>query len=166
MQFSGAFGHVHTIPDSFSWRHEQLFAGAYNPERATPILGLCHGVFAYQFIFRHILGHFSPRKQNLHHVYERIRSIRYQKGKLNFKKVACSQTLYFLFKVRRALVIKYKPQGIYGPPAQGGIFLSRAPRSFSRACFARELADVFEKNEKKNKTSSVYRLLTGKKYNF
>ena len=35
------------------------------------------------------------------------------------------------------------------------IFLSRAPRSFSRA---RELADVFEKNEKKNKTTSVYRL--------
>ena len=27
--------------------------------------------------------------------------------------VACSQTLYFLFKVRRARVIKYKPQGIY-----------------------------------------------------
>ena len=27
--------------------------------------------------------------------------------------LACSQTLYFLFKVRRARVIKYKPQGIY-----------------------------------------------------
>ena len=27
-----------------------------------------------------------------------------------------------------------------------------------RARFARELADVFEKNEKKNKTTSVYRL--------
>ena len=37
--------------------------------------------------------------------------------------LACSQTLYFLFKVRRARVIKYKPQGIYY---------------------------VFEKNEKKN----------------
>ena len=34
--------------------------------------------------------------------------------------------------------------------------LSRAPRSFSHA---RELADVFEKIEKKNKTTSVYRLL-------
>ena len=33
-----------------------------------------------------------------------------------------------------------------------------APRSFSRARFARELADVFEKNEKENKTTSVYRL--------
>ena len=30
--------------------------------------------------------------------------------------------------------------------------------SFSRACFARKLADVFEKNEKKNKTTSVFRL--------
>ena len=27
--------------------------------------------------------------------------------------LACSQTLYFLFKVLRARVIKYKPQGIY-----------------------------------------------------
>ena len=34
--------------------------------------------------------------------------------------LACSQTLYFLFKVRRARVIKYKSQGIYWPPAQGG----------------------------------------------
>ena len=47
--------------------------------------------------------------------------------------LACSQTLYFLFKVRRARVIKYKPQGIY---------------------------DVFEKNEKKNKTTSVYRFVS------
>ena len=46
-------------------------------------------------------------------------------------KIACSQTLYFLFKVRRARVIKYKPQGIYCPPVQGG------------------------RNEKKNKTTSV-----------
>ena len=52
----------------------------------------------------------------------------------------------FLFKVRRARAIKYKPQGIYGPPAEEG--------SVSRA-----LADVFEKNEKKNKTTSVYRLM-------
>ena len=45
-----------------------------------------------------------------------------------------SQTLYFLFKVRRARVIKCKPQGIYWPPEQGG------------------------RNEKKNKATSVYRL--------
>ena len=38
------------------------------------------------------------------------------------------------------------------------IFLSRAPRSFSRARYARELTNVFEKNEKKSKTTSVYRL--------
>ena len=59
------------------------YAGAHKLERATPILGLCHGVFTDQFIFRHILGHLFPRKQSLHHVYERIRSIKYQKGKLN-----------------------------------------------------------------------------------
>ena len=52
-------------------------------ERVTPILGLCHGRFTDQFIFRHILEHFLPRKWNPHHVCERIRSIRYQKGKLN-----------------------------------------------------------------------------------
>ena len=34
--------------------------------------------------------------------------------------IACSQTLYSLFKVRRARVTKYKPQEIYWPPAQGG----------------------------------------------
>ena len=28
-------------------------------KRATPILGLCHGVITNQFIFRHILEHFS-----------------------------------------------------------------------------------------------------------
>ena len=33
-----------------------------NPEWATPILGLCHRIFTDQFIFRHILGHFFPRK--------------------------------------------------------------------------------------------------------
>ena len=39
-----------------------------------------------------------------------------------------------------------------------GEVVSRAQRSFSHA---RELADVFEKIEKKNKTTSVYRLLLG-----
>ena len=37
-------------------------AGAHNPEWATPILGLCHGVFTDQFIIRHVLGHFFPVK--------------------------------------------------------------------------------------------------------
>ena len=35
---------------------------SHKPERATPILGLYHGVFKDQFIFRHILGHLFPRK--------------------------------------------------------------------------------------------------------
>ena len=34
--------------------------------------------------------------------------------------LACSQSLYFHFKVRRARVIKYKPREIYSPPAQRG----------------------------------------------
>ena len=33
---------------------------ANNLKRANPILGLCHGVIADQFIFRYILEHFSP----------------------------------------------------------------------------------------------------------
>ena len=52
-------------------------------ERTTPTLGLCQGVFTNQFIFRHILGPFFPRKKNLNHIYERIRGKRFQKGKLD-----------------------------------------------------------------------------------
>ena len=64
--------------------------------------------------------------------------------------VACSQTLYFLFKVRRARVIKYKPREIYWPPAQGGMggekkkidvlyfSFSRSLRSLARQCFRKE----------------------------
>ena len=58
---------------------KQIKPGAHYPERANPILGLCHGVFTDQFIFRYILEYFFRRKQNLHHVYERIRIIWYQK---------------------------------------------------------------------------------------
>ena len=63
--------------------------GAYNPERATPILGLyiymCRMSrrFHGPVYFRHILPHFFPLKWNHDSVYERIQSIRYQKGKLN-----------------------------------------------------------------------------------
>ena len=40
---------------------------------------------------------------------------------VDFKGLTCSQTsLYVLFKVRQARVIKYKPQGIYWQPVQGG----------------------------------------------
>jgi len=38
--------------------------------------------------------------------------------KMLWLKVDCSQTLYFLFKVRRVRVVKYKLQGLYWPPAQ------------------------------------------------
>lgn len=31
-------------------------AEAHDPERATPMLNLCHGVLTDQFIFRHILS--------------------------------------------------------------------------------------------------------------
>ena len=55
-------------------------------------------------------------------------------------RLACSQTLYFFFKVRRTRVIKNKN-------CEGFVDLSRA------------LADVYEKNEKKNKTTSLYRIV-------
>ena len=64
--------------------------------------------------------------------------------------MACSQTLYFLFKVRRGRVIKnINRRGFIDRQRKG---LRARPR---------ELADVFEKNEKKNKTTSVYRLYLG-----
>ena len=44
-----------------------VHTAAHNPERATPTLGLRHGVFTDQFIFRHILGEFFSRKWNIHH---------------------------------------------------------------------------------------------------
>ena len=76
--------------------------------------------------------------------------------------LACSQTLYFLFKVRRARVIKNKNRGGFTDRQRKGFgvgegenslfFFLAAPCSFS-------LANVFEKNEKNNKTASVYRLV-------
>ena len=59
--------------------------------------------------------------------------------------LACSQALYFLFKVRRARVMKNKPRGIYSPPAQRGASLSHTPM-FSK------------RTKRKNETTSVYRL--------
>ena len=53
-----------------------VITGAHNPERPTPILGLCHGVFTDKFIFRHILGLFPRENRISTTVYERIRSIR------------------------------------------------------------------------------------------
>ena len=81
------------------------------------------------------------------------------------KKLACSQTLYFLFKVRRERVIKNKPRGIYWPTAQGGsgggrrkfFFLALRARSvrsraLTRRCFRKE-------RKEKELTTSVYRLV-------
>ena len=77
--------------------------------------------------------------------------------------VACSQTLYCLFKVRRARVIKCNRSSgfidrqhkrvVVGEEENGSLFFFLALRASSR--FARALADVFEKN---NKTTSVYKL--------
>ena len=70
-------------------------------------------------------------------------------------RVACSQTLYFLFIVvrDRARVIEYKP-------GRGLLTANARLRARSRALSS--LADVFEKNEKNHKTTSVYRLEQGK----
>ena len=46
------------------------------------------------------LGHFFRRKQNLHQVYERIRSIRYQNGKLNVFK---NKAIKVIFKLNRRI---------------------------------------------------------------
>ena len=64
------------------------------------------------------------------------------------KLLASSQTLYFLFKIRRARVTKNKPREIYWPPAQRGIFLSRAslscsPRSRARRCSPKERKETW-----------------------
>ena len=70
--------------------------------------------------------------------------------------VACSQTLYFLFKVlvRRVWVIINKPQGIYSVDRQrNGVVVGEEENRRVLAL----LANVFEKNENKNKTT-VYRL--------
>ena len=41
---------------------------------------------------------------------------------------------------------------------RGGFIDRQRKVVFSRACLARELADVFQENEEKNKTTPVYRL--------
>ena len=56
-------------------RLSQLFSlpsGAHDPEQATRILGLYHGVFTERFIFWYILGHFLPRKWTLRSICECI----------------------------------------------------------------------------------------------
>ena len=49
-------------PPRRQFKDYYVISGAYNPGRATPILGLCHSIFTGRFMFRHILGQFFPRK--------------------------------------------------------------------------------------------------------
>ena len=77
--------------------------------------------------------------------------------------LACSQTLYFLFKVRRARVIENKPQGIYWPPAQWGsgggkekFFLALRARCRALASLAGSLM-----SSKRTKRKIKQRLCTG-----
>ena len=59
-----------------------MLTRAPNPKRATLILGLVKAFLRVR-LFLDTFQRFLPRNQNLHHVYERSRIIRYQKGKLN-----------------------------------------------------------------------------------
>ena len=56
-------------------------------------------------------------------------------------RTACSQTLYFLFKVRQAQVIKNKNRGGFVDRQRKWVGVGEE--------------EVFEPNEKKNKTTSV-----------
>ena len=52
--------------------------------------------------------------------------------------VACSDTLYFLFKVRRGRVIKYKPQGIYYRQRKEVVIFLALRARFARRYFWKE----------------------------
>ena len=67
--------------------------------------------------------------------------------------IACSQTLYFF----KGFIDRQRKEVVVGVEKIDVLYFSFS-RSALLARFARELADVFEKNEKKNKTTSVYRL--------
>ena len=54
-------------------------------------------------------------------------------------------------------MIKNKPRGFIDRPRKG-VGVGEETRSRSRARLALAHADVFERNEKKNKTTSVYSL--------
>ena len=58
-----------TPTDTNHPREKRRSQGIHKQERATPILGLCHGVFTHRFIFRHILGHFLPPCLRAHSKY-------------------------------------------------------------------------------------------------
>ena len=60
-------------------------------------------------------------------------------------RIACSQTLYFLFKVRPARVIKNKNRAGFVDRQREGVGVGEE--------------EVFANKEKKNKTTPVYRLI-------
>ena len=66
-----------------------------------------------------------------------------------------------MIKINRGVFIdrQCKGVGVGNKKIDGNvIFLSRAPRSLSLARLALAHADVFQKSEKKSKSTSVYRL--------
>ena len=70
------------------------------------------------------------------------------------KQIACSQTLYFLFKVRRARVIKNNPRvggggGGYWPPAQGGRGGEEENRYFSLSRSSLARSPMFSERTKR-----------------
>ena len=73
-------------------------------------------------------------------------------------KLACSQSLYFLFKVRLARVIKNKNRGEFIDRQRKGVGAGEEENIYFSFSLARALANIFQKNENKNKTTSVYGL--------
>ena len=86
----------------------------------------------------------------------------FEKPALNRKRfgaiiVACLQALYFLFKVRRTRVLKNKTYWGFFDCQRKGAGVGEEELA---------LADVLEKNEKKNKSTSVYRLRSLRLFSF
>ena len=112
------------------------------------------------------LFQFSNNRLNRNHLYNTAKSKSNQAhsfGNLLLSPwhLACSQTLYFLFKVRRARMIKNKPRGIYWPPAQRGRGGGR--RNFIFLSLARVLASPTRTPmfSKRTKRKIKKRLCTG-----
>ena len=75
--------------------------------------------------------------------------------------LACSQTLYFLFKVRRARVIKNKNRGGFSDRQRKGLGMGKDKSlyfSFLRSALVLARR-CFRKQGKENKTTSMYRLV-------
>ena len=66
------------------------------------------------------LSHFEPCVTRFFHFFFISGIIMAQRSLRNRPTVACSQTLYFLFRDLRTRVLTQKPPGIYWPPARRG----------------------------------------------